>query len=185
MTVFFCVFYFSLKIMLIEVFSQWYLFNFPLLTFSFLSGGIHNFTPTPQRSERGRKRGRERESLVWKIGVSQIHWDILMWLWLGREYVFGEFERWNWKSLYFRLHYMMQHLMDILSVCGHFWMQELMWLPKMWELKKKSESKWIRRREGETVRLTGECELEEEWMTDICISFGMWNNWIYLPLTSK
>ena len=28
-------------------------------------------------------------------------------------------------------------------------------------------------REGETVRLTGECALEEEWMTDICISFGM------------
>ena len=25
--------------------------------------------------------------------------------------------------------------------------------------------------ERETVRLTGECVLEEEWMTDICISF--------------
>ena len=31
----------------------------------------------------------------------------------------------------------------------------------------------IKSREGETVRLTGECVLEEEWMTDICISFGM------------
>ena len=30
----------------------------------------------------------------------------------------------------------------------------------------------MRRRERETVRLTGECVLEEEWMTDICISFG-------------
>ena len=28
----------------------------------------------------------------------------------------------------------------------------------------------MRRRERETVRLTGECVLEEEWMTDICIS---------------
>ena len=43
-----------------------------------------------------------------------------------------------------------------------------------------SVSEWIRRREGETVRLTGECVLEEEWMTDICISFGMWNNFKYL-----
>ena len=44
------------------MFSQWYLFNFPLLTFSLLSGGIYNFTSTTQRSEKGRKRGRER---VW------------------------------------------------------------------------------------------------------------------------
>ena len=29
----------------------------------------------------------------------------------------------------------------------------------------------IRRREGETVRLTGKCVLEEEWMTDICNFF--------------
>ena len=34
--------------------------NFFTLTFSFLSGGIYNYAPTPQRSERGRKRGRER-----------------------------------------------------------------------------------------------------------------------------
>ena len=43
----------------------------------------------------------------------------------------------------------------------------------------KERNEWIRRREGETVRLTGECVLEEEWMTDICISFGMWNHWIF------
>ena len=62
-----------------------------------------------------------------------------------------------------------------LNVCNHFWMEELMWLPKMWDegerWKIESVSEWIWRREGETVRLTGECVLEEEWMTDICISF--------------
>ena len=89
------------KILIIVMFSQWYLFNFPLLTFSFLSGGIYNFTPTPQRSERGREE--ERESLVWKIGVSQIHWDILMWLWLGfSECIFlGNLRDEIWKSLLF------------------------------------------------------------------------------------
>ena len=29
------------------------------------------------------------------------------------------------------------------------------------------------------MRLTGECVLEEEWMTDICISFGMRNHWTF------
>ena len=85
------------------------------------------------------------------------------------------------KCLYFRLHYTKQQRRDILSVCGFSWMQERMWLPKMWDERERwkieSESEWIRRREGETVRLTGECVLEEEWMTDICISFGMWNHW--------
>ena len=88
-----------------------------------------------------------------------------------------------WKSLYFRLHYTLQHGMDILSVCGHFWMEELMWMPMMWDeidrWKIESVREWIRRREVETVRLTGECVLDEEWMTDICISFGMWNHWTF------
>ena len=167
------------------MFSQWYLFNFPLLTFSFLSGGIHNFTPTPQRSERGRKRGRERESALkdWSLTNSLGYFDVTL-TWFLSGYVFlGNLRDEIWKSLYFRLHYTMQHRMDILSVCGHFWMEELMWLPKMWDERERwkieSVSEWIRRREGETVRLTGECVLEEEWMTDICISFGMWNHWIF------
>ena len=44
-----------------------------------------------------------------------------------------------------------------------------MWLPKMWDERDKN-SEWIRRREGKTVRQTGECVLVEEWMTDICNS---------------
>ena len=87
------------------------------------------------------------------------------------------------KSLYFRLHYTIQLGMDILNVCGHFWMEELIWLWKMWDERERwkieSVSESIRRREGETVRLTGECVLEEEWMPDICISFGMWDHWIF------
>ena len=81
------------------------------------------------------EREEERESLVWKIGVSQVHWDILMWLWLGFS-VCMFWEIWEmkfWKSLYFRLHYTLHHIMEILSVCGHFWMQELMWIPMMWD----------------------------------------------------
>ena len=50
-----------------------------------------------------RKKERKRESMLWKIGVSQIHWDILMWLWI--EISVGMFWR-NlrdeiWKSLSF------------------------------------------------------------------------------------
>ena len=69
------------------------------------------------------------------FGVSQIHWDILVWLWLGFSVgmFFGNLRGEIWKSLYFRLHYTLQHGMGILSVCGHFWVEELMWLPKMWE----------------------------------------------------
>ena len=125
---------FPLKILIIVMFSQWYLFNFPLLTFPFLSGGIYNFTPTPQRSERGRKRGRER---VWFerleshkfIGITWCDFDFGFSVGM----FFGNLRDEIWKSLYFRLHYTKQHLMDILNVWGHFWMQELMWIPKMWD----------------------------------------------------
>ena len=45
----------------------------------------------------------------------------------------------------------------------------------MWDEREswKLENEWIRRREGGAVRLTGECVLEEQWMTDVCVSFGM------------
>ena len=66
--------------------SQQYLFNCPLITFSFLYGGIYNFTPTPQRSERGRRRGRERESGLkdWNLTTSLGYFDVtLTWcLWM-------------------------------------------------------------------------------------------------------
>ena len=54
--------------------------QFPLLTFSFLSGGIYNFTSTPQRSERGRKRGRERESVLkdWSLTSSLGYFDVTL-----------------------------------------------------------------------------------------------------------
>ena len=131
-----------------------------------------------------RKKERKRESLLWKIGVLQIHWifDVTL-TWFQNVYFWRNLRDKIWKSLHFRLPYTLQHRMDILSVCSHFWMQELMWLPKMWDERERwkieSESEWIRRREGETMRLTGECVLEEEWMTDICISFGMWNHWTF------
>ena len=117
------------------MFSQWLLFNFSLFSYSFLSGGICNFTPTPQRSERGRKRGRERVSGLkdWNLTNSLGYFDLNLNCFL-RWYVFlGIWEMKFWKSLYFRLHYTFQHWKDILSVCGHFWMEELMWLPKLWD----------------------------------------------------
>ena len=112
-------------------------------------------------------------------------------LWFGLSgCMFLEFDGGNnLNSLFLRLHSFLQRSMVKLNVCICFWMEGLMWLPKMWDERKRwkieSVGEWIRRREGETVRLTGECVLEEEWMTDICISFGMWNRWIYFNLPSN
>ena len=149
---------FPLKIMIIVVFSQWYLFNFPLLTFSFLSGGSHNFTPTLQRSEKERKRGRRRESGLkdWSLTNSLGYFDVTFLV--SQDVCFlGNMRDEIWKSLYFRLHYTWKLGMEILSVCDRFWMQELMWMPKMWDERERwkieSVSEWIRWREGETMRL--------------------------------
>ena len=97
--------------------------------------GYTQFHSQLLRDLRVEEREEERESLLWKIGVSQIHWDILMWLWFGilRMYALGNLRDEIWKSLYFRLHYTLQHGMILLSVCDYFWMEELMWLPKMWD----------------------------------------------------
>ena len=127
--------FFPLKILIIVVFSQWYLFHFPLLTFSFLSGGLYNFTPTPQRSEGGRKRGWERESALkdWSLTNSLGYFDVTLTC-FSQEVCFGEYWEMKFENLfYFRLLYMKQYVMDILSVCGHFWMEELKWMPKMWD----------------------------------------------------
>ena len=150
--------FFSFKILVIVVFPQWYLF--------FL-GGIDNFTPTPQRSKRGRKRGRERESALkdWSLTNSL---ETLMWLWLGfSECMFlGNLRNEIWKSLYFRLHYTLQHCMDILSVCGHFWMQELMWPSKMWDEREMEnrECEWVNKE-----KRGRDCETDRE----VCIRRGM------------
>ena len=45
--------------------------------------GVNTISLQFLRDLREEEREEERESLLWKIGVSQIHWDILMWLWLG------------------------------------------------------------------------------------------------------
>ena len=63
---------------------------------------------------------------------------------------------------------------SVKRVCACVWMGVCVKQVCVWE----GVCEWIRRREGETVRLTGEYVLEEEWMTDICISFWMWNHWI-------
>ena len=161
------------------MFSHWYIFNFPLLTFSFLSRGYIQFhSNSSEIWERKKERKRER---VWFerleshkfIGIFWCDFDLV-----SQDVCFGGFwEMKIWKSLYFRLHYTGQHQMDKLSVCGHFWMEELMWLTRMWDERERwkieSVREWIRRRERETVRLARECVLEEEWMTDICISFEM------------
>ena len=70
--------------------------NCPSLTFefSFLSGGIYNFTPTPRRSERGRKRGSERESGLkdWSLTNSLGYFDVTLTL-VSQDVCFGEPER--------------------------------------------------------------------------------------------
>ena len=67
--------------------------QFSIINISFLSGGIYNFTPTPQRSERGRKR-RERESGLkdWSLTNSLGYFDVTL-TWFLRMYVLEEFER--------------------------------------------------------------------------------------------
>ena len=70
-----------------------------------------------------------------------------MWLSLSSQDVcsLGKMRDEIWKSLYFRPHYTMQHGMDILSVCGHFWMEELMWMLKMWDRRERDEKNhlWV------------------------------------------
>ena len=169
-----------------QILSYFHVFSMISLQFSIFNSFFFRFWISLQllRDLREEEREEKRESLFWKIGVSQIHWyfDVTL-TWFLRRFVFRNLRDEIWKSLYFRLHYTMRHGMDILSVCSYFWMEELMWLPKMWDEREiwkiECVSEWIRRREGETVRLTGECVLEEEWVTDICISFGMWNHWIF------
>ena len=56
--------------------------------------------------------------------------------WVLRGYILENLSDEKEKSLYFRLHYMLPLIRDILSVCGYFWMQELMRLPKMWDGRK-------------------------------------------------
>ena len=111
----------------------------------FLFQGVYTISLQLLRNLREEEREEERESLLWKIGVSQIHWDILMWLWLG--FSGGMFWGGNLrdeilKNLYFRLHYTLQHGMVVLSVFGCFWMQELMWLPKMWDERERWKTEW-------------------------------------------
>ena len=156
------------------MFSRWYLFNFPLLTFSFLSRGYTQFhSNSSEIWERKKERVCfERLESHKFIGIFWCDFDLV-----SQEVCFlGNLRDEIWKSLYFRLHYTGQHIVDVLSVCGHFWMEELMWLPKPWDERERwkieSVSEWIRRREGESVRLTGECVLEEEWMTDIVFLLG-------------
>ena len=131
-----CIFeFFSFKILIMDVFSQWYLFNFPLLTFSSLSRGYTQFHPNSSEIwERKKERKRER---VWFERLESHKFIGIFWcgFYLVSQCVcfLGEFERWNLKSLSFRLHYIRRLCIAILLVCEHFWMQELMWLPKMWE----------------------------------------------------
>ena len=70
-----------------------------------------------------------------------------------------------WKSLYYRHHYTMQHRMDILSVCGYFWMEELMWKPKMWD-EREMKNREKRGRDCETDR-------------GVCIRRGMDDWYLY------
>ena len=71
--------------------------NCPSLTFefSFLSGGIYNFTPTPRRSERGRRK-RERKSAPnferLHSHNSLVYFDLNL-TWFLRMYVLGDLER--------------------------------------------------------------------------------------------
>ena len=130
-----------------------------------------------------RKKERKRERVCFErleshkfIGIFWCGFDLVsQWVGCG-----GIWEMKFENLFYFRLHYTLQQRRGVLSVCGHFWMEELMWQPKLWDERERWKivrvCEWSRRREGETVRLTGECVLEEEWMTDICISFGIWNH---------
>ena len=149
---------------------------FSLLTFSFLSGGIYNFTPTPQRSERERMRGRERES-------AQIHWDILIWLWLG--FLGGMFFWGIWEMKFENL-----FILDSIAHCSKGWANRMYEVTAGWrswcecqkcEMRERDEKQrvWVSELGEERERLTGECVLEEEWVTDIWISFVMWNHWIF------
>ena len=104
--------------------------------------------------------------------------------WSLRGYFWREFERWNLK---------ISLILDFITQSSSewtYWVCAVTLGCRSWcdcqncEMRERerwdteSVSEYIKRREGETVRLTGECVLEEEWMTDICISFGMWNHWI-------
>ena len=95
-----------------------------------------------------RKKERKRERVCFErleshkfIGIFWCDFDLVS----QRVCFLGNLRDEFWKSLYFRLHYTMQHGMGILSVCGHFWVEELMWLPKMWDERErwKLESVWV------------------------------------------
>ena len=134
-------------------------------------------------SNRGRKRGRERESALkdWSLTNSLGYFDVTL-TWFPRMYVFLGIWEMKFENLF---------ILDSITLCSREWTYWVCavtfgwrsWcdcqrceIRERWKIERVSER--IRRREGETVRLTGECVLEEEWITDIFISFGMWNHWI-------
>ena len=128
-----------------------------------MEGGIYNFTPTPQRSERGRKRGRERESALkdWSLTNSLGYFDVTL-TWFLSGYVFWGIWEMKFENLF---------ILDSITPCstlGTYWVCAVTFGCRSWcdcqkcEMRERDEklecvSEGIRRREEETVRLIGEC----------------------------
>ena len=116
-------------------------FSMISLQFSFINiflsfKGVYTISLQLLRDLRERKKERKRERVCFERLESHKFIGIF---WCDFDLVFSECMFCNYlyyfisNYLYFRLHYTLQQWMGMLSVCSHFWMEELMWMPKMWD----------------------------------------------------